>query len=119
MSATISVTLASVNMAGSRAGGGGAVLAAAYGARPRRPVPAADCRRRRGRRYGTMVPMKPRRTAGPRRARRGDGVVRVQTGLRIDRRLHKVLRGLADYLDVSLGDLIELIALRAFADPEG
>jgi len=63
--------------------------------------------------------MKPRRTASPRRARRGDGVVRVQTGLRIDRRLHKVLRGLADYLDVSLGDLIELIALRAFADPEG
>jgi hypothetical protein len=41
-------------------------------------------------------------------------VVRVQTGLRIERNLLKVLKGLAEYLDVSLGDLVEGIALHAF-----
>ena len=39
---------------------------------------------------------------------------RVQTGLRIDRTVLKVLKGLAEYLDVSLGDLVEGIALHAF-----
>lgn len=38
---------------------------------------------------------------------------RVQTGLRIERNLLKVLKGLAEYLDISLGDLIEGIALHA------
>lgn len=41
-------------------------------------------------------------------------VARVQTGLRIERSLLKVLKGLAEYLDVSLGDLVEGIALHAF-----
>ena len=38
-------------------------------------------------------------------------VHRVQTGVRIERRLLKVLKGLAESLDMTLGDLIEGIAL--------
>ncbi|HEX6328720.1 MAG TPA: hypothetical protein VFZ72_19290 [Jiangellaceae bacterium] len=41
-------------------------------------------------------------------------IERVQTGLRIERNLLKVLKGLAEYLDMSLGDLVEGIALHAF-----
>lgn len=41
-------------------------------------------------------------------------VQRVQTGVRIEKRLLKVLKGLAEYLDMSLGDLLEGIALAAF-----
>jgi hypothetical protein len=41
-------------------------------------------------------------------------VERVQTGVRLERRLLKVLKALAEYLDISLGDLIEGIALHAF-----
>lgn len=40
-------------------------------------------------------------------------VQRVQTGVRIEQRLLKVLKGLAEYLDISLGELIEGIALHA------
>lgn len=39
---------------------------------------------------------------------------RVQTGVRMERRLLKVLKGLAEYLDISLGDLLEGIVLHAF-----
>jgi hypothetical protein len=39
---------------------------------------------------------------------------RVQTGLRIDRTVLKVLKALAEYLDMSVGDLVEGIALHAF-----
>ena len=41
-------------------------------------------------------------------------IERVQTGLRVERSLLKVLKGLAEYLDISLGDLVEGIALHAF-----
>jgi hypothetical protein len=41
-------------------------------------------------------------------------VNRVQTGMRIERNLLKVLKGLAECLDLSLGDLVEGIALHAF-----
>jgi hypothetical protein len=41
-------------------------------------------------------------------------VERVQTGLRIERSMLKVLKGLAEYLDVSLGELIEGIVLHVF-----
>jgi hypothetical protein len=41
-------------------------------------------------------------------------VERVQTGVRIEKRLLKVLKGLAEYLDMTLGDLLEGIALAAF-----
>jgi hypothetical protein len=40
-------------------------------------------------------------------------VERVQTGVRIEKRLLKVLKGLAEALDLSLGDLLEGIALHA------
>jgi len=39
---------------------------------------------------------------------------RVQTGFRIERGTLKVLKGLAEYLDLSLGDLVEGIVLHAF-----
>jgi hypothetical protein len=41
------------------------------------------------------------------------GIERVQTGIRIEKRLLKVLKALAEYKDMSLGDLIEGIALHA------
>lgn len=41
-------------------------------------------------------------------------VERIQTGMRIEKRLVKVLKALAEYLDISLGDLIEGIVLHSF-----
>ncbi len=41
-------------------------------------------------------------------------VTRVQTGIRLEKRLLKVLKGLAEHLDISVGDLIEGIALHSF-----
>lgn len=41
-------------------------------------------------------------------------VERVQTGVRIEKRLLKVLKALAEYKDMSVGDLIEGIVLHAF-----
>ena len=41
-------------------------------------------------------------------------VERVQTGIRIEKRLLKVLKGIAEYLDISLGDLVEGIVLHSF-----
>ncbi len=41
-------------------------------------------------------------------------VVRVQTGVRIEEKMLKVLKALAGYLDMSLGDLLEGIVLHAF-----
>lgn len=41
-------------------------------------------------------------------------VERVQTGVRMEKRLVKVLKGLAEYHDMSLGDLLEGIVLHAF-----
>ena len=41
-------------------------------------------------------------------------VERVQTGVRIEKRILKVLKGLAEYFDISLGDLLEGIVLHAF-----
>ncbi len=40
-------------------------------------------------------------------------VERIQTGVRMEKRLLKVLKGLAEYLDLSLGDLLEGIVLHA------
>lgn len=39
---------------------------------------------------------------------------RVQTGVRLEKRLVKVLKALAEHRDMSLGDLIEGIVLHAF-----
>ena len=41
-------------------------------------------------------------------------VERVQTGVRMEKRLVKVLKALAEYKDMSLGDLLEGICLHAF-----
>lgn len=41
-------------------------------------------------------------------------VERVQTGVRMEKRLIKVLKALAEYHDMSLGDLLEGIVLHAF-----
>jgi len=50
--------------------------------------------------HGTLVDMKT--------------VERVQTGVRLERRTVKVLKALAEYLDLSMGDLLEGIVLHAF-----
>lgn len=52
-----------------------------------------------------------------RRSRQPPGartVARIQTGVRMEKRMVKVLKGLAEYLDLSLGDLMEGIVLHAF-----
>ena len=41
-------------------------------------------------------------------------VERVQTGVRMEKRIVKVLKGLAEYHDMSLGDLLEGVVLHAF-----
>ena len=41
-------------------------------------------------------------------------IERVQTGVRIEKRLFKVLKGLAEHLDLSLGDLLEGMSLHCF-----
>ena len=41
-------------------------------------------------------------------------VERVQTGVRLEKRILKVLKAVAEYKDISLGDLLEGIVLHAF-----
>jgi hypothetical protein len=41
-------------------------------------------------------------------------VKRVQTGVRIEARILKVVKGLAEALDLSVGDLLEGVLLHAF-----
>ena len=41
-------------------------------------------------------------------------VERIQTGMRVEKRILKTLKALAEYLDMTLGDLIEGIVLHAF-----
>ena len=41
-------------------------------------------------------------------------VERTQLGVRIEKRLAKVLKAIAEYLDISLGDLLEGIVLHSF-----
>jgi hypothetical protein len=41
-------------------------------------------------------------------------IERVQIGARMEKRMVKVLKGLAEYLDLSFGDLLEGIVLHAF-----
>jgi len=55
--------------------------------------------------------------SAPRPSPAGEGrlvVARIQTGVRMEKRLLKVLRALADYHDLTLGDLLEGIVLHAF-----
>jgi hypothetical protein len=46
--------------------------------------------------------------------KKGLTVERVQTGVRMEKRLLKVLKALAEYHDLTLGDLLEGIVLHAF-----
>ncbi len=41
-------------------------------------------------------------------------IERVQTGIRLEKRLLKVLKGLAEHLDMSLADLLEGMSLHCF-----
>jgi len=41
-------------------------------------------------------------------------IERVQTGIRIEKRMLKVLKGLAEHLDLTVGDLLEGVVLHAF-----
>ncbi len=41
-------------------------------------------------------------------------IERIQVGVRLEKRMVKVLKGLAEYLDLSLGDLLEGMVLHAF-----
>ena len=41
-------------------------------------------------------------------------VERVQTGVRMEKRLLKVLKALAEFLDMTLGDLLESVVLHSF-----
>ena len=54
---------------------------------------------------------KPARTAAPQASLE---VERVQTGVKIEKRILKVLKALAEYHDMTLGDLLEGIVLHAF-----
>ena len=41
-------------------------------------------------------------------------IARTQTGVRLEKSLLKVLKGLAEYCEITLGDLLEGIVLHAF-----
>ncbi|MCT4558707.1 MAG: hypothetical protein N4A61_11715 [Pelagimonas sp.] len=41
-------------------------------------------------------------------------IERIQTGLRLEKRLLKVLKGLAEHLEISTAELVEAIALHSF-----
>ncbi len=41
-------------------------------------------------------------------------IERIQTGVRMEKSLVKVLKGTAEYLNMSLGDLLEGVVLHAF-----
>jgi hypothetical protein len=55
-------------------------------------------------------PAKPARAPAP----RPRPIERVQTGIRLEKRILKVLKGIAEYHDLYLGDLLEGICLHAF-----
>ncbi|MGB8890002.1 MAG: hypothetical protein WCC87_24980 [Candidatus Korobacteraceae bacterium] len=50
----------------------------------------------------------------PQNQKRPIVVERIQTGVRMEKRLLKVLKGLAELKDMTLGDLLEGIVLHAF-----
>jgi hypothetical protein len=57
--------------------------------------------------------MASKRSAAPSKVASDPVVERVQTGIRVERRLLKVLKALAEDLDLGLGDLLEGIVLHA------
>src|SRR5712664_2126048 len=75
------------------------------GVSPRGPCPT-------DRYHGTLVP-RSREIPMPASLKRFE-VERIQTGVRLERRVLKVLKALAEYKNMTLGDLIEGIVLHAF-----
>ena len=61
-----------------------------------------------------MAKRKPHTPASGSKPAAGRVVERVQTGVRVEKRILKVLKALAEYHDITLGDLIEGIVLHAF-----
>jgi len=59
------------------------------------------------------IPQRAKTMATRKTAAKTETIERVQTGVRLEKRLLKVLKALAETLDLSLGDLIEGIALHA------
>jgi len=53
-------------------------------------------------------------SAMPKAARPSPVIKRVQTGVRVEARILKVLKALAEYKGLTLGDLLEGIVLHAF-----
>jgi len=60
------------------------------------------------------MPRPQRRTARLRPRGTPRLVTRVQTGVRIEKRILKVLKAIAEYHEITLGDVIEGIVLHAF-----
>ncbi len=56
---------------------------------------------------------KPRKATSPTERDRRT-IERIQTGVRIEKRMYQVLKALAEIHDLSLGDLLEGIVLHAF-----
>jgi hypothetical protein len=50
---------------------------------------------------------------------RKQSIQRVQSGVRLERSMLKVLKALAEYMDLSLAELLELIVLQSFEDAPG
>jgi hypothetical protein len=61
--------------------------------------------------FGTMVTMAQKTAKAKSKT---IPVTRTQTGVRMERRILKVLKALAEYKNLSLGDLLEGIVLHAF-----
>jgi hypothetical protein len=59
--------------------------------------------------YGTILPVAKDKESNP-----FIEVERVQTGVRLERRMLKVLKAVAELKDMSLGDLLEGVVLHAF-----
>lgn len=62
----------------------------------------------------SAAPPEPTPAAGPPPAEPSLVIERVQTGVRMEKRILKVLKGLAELKDLSLGDLLEGLVLHAF-----
>ena len=62
------------------------------------------------REQGEIMPRRKATTSGSAMAQ----VERVQTGVKLEKRLLKVLKAMAEYHDITLGDLLECIVLHAF-----
>src|SRR5262249_41664687 len=75
--------------------------------RPGRPARRPPRRHRRRDQGGAVVRRRREAPAGP---------DRVQTGVRMERRLVKVLKATAELRDMALGELLERIVLDTFAD---